>query len=65
MVEMLTGLPVMESPRAMIRTWPDDCAELIDAMASITPKKASRERRVVMVVPGSKVKSADDSGLHK
>lgn len=47
----LTGLPVMESPRAIIRTWPEDCAEMSDASVSMTPKKASRERRVAMVVP--------------
>lgn len=53
----LTGLPVMESPSAMIRTWPDDCAELMGAMASMRPRKAKRKRKVAMVVPGHKSKS--------
>jgi hypothetical protein len=48
----LTGLPVMESPSAIIRTWPDDCAEMRDTRVSMTPKKASRERRVAMLIPG-------------
>ncbi len=45
----LTGLPVMESPRAMIRTWPDDCAEMVVAKTSITPNRASRGR--VFAIP--------------
>ncbi len=40
----------MESPRAMIRTWPDDCAEMAVAKTSITPKKASRERGGAMSI---------------
>jgi hypothetical protein len=44
---MLTGLPVMESPRAMIRTWAD-CAEMPNARVSMTPKTARRERKFAM-----------------